>query len=86
MELTSSDSISVFDSLRRRMMMPEQWTFTEPLKVSNRWSQQMTEALKAHWPEYLMEASRALLVHDLGLRFYGAALSPCFAGYSSHSE
>jgi len=57
MELTSSDSISVFDSLRRRMMMPEQWTFTEPLKVSNRWSQQMTEALEAHWPEYLLEAS-----------------------------
>src|SRR5258707_5229100 len=61
MELTSSDSISVFDSLRRRMMMPEPWTFTEPLKVSNRWSQQMTEALKAHWPEYLMEASELCL-------------------------
>src|ERR1043166_2016764 len=57
MELTSSDSISVFDSLRRRIMMPEPWTFTEPRKVSNRWSQQMTEALKEHWPEYLMEAS-----------------------------
>src|SRR5882672_5165937 len=57
MELTSSDSIGVFDSLRRRMMMPEPWTFTEPLKVSNRWSQQMTAALKAHWPEYLMEAT-----------------------------
>ena len=57
MELTSSDSISVFDSLRRRMMMPEPWTFTQPLKVSNRWTQQMTEALKAHWPEYLMEAA-----------------------------
>src|SRR5258706_8527244 len=61
MELTSSDSISVFDSLRRRMMMPDQWTVTEPLKVSNRWSQQMTEALKAHWPEYLMEASELCL-------------------------
>jgi aquaporin Z len=43
------------------MMMPEQWTFTEPLKVSNRWSQQMTEALKAHWPEYLLEASELCL-------------------------
>lgn len=61
MELTSSDSISVFDSLRRRMMMPEPWTFMEPLKVSNRWGQQMTEALKAHWPEYLMEASELCL-------------------------
>lgn len=61
MELTSSDSISVFDELRRRMMMPEPWTFTEPLKVSDRWDQQMTEALKAHWPEYLMEASELCL-------------------------
>ncbi len=57
MELTSSQSISVFDSLRRRMMMPEPWTFTEPFKVSNRRNQEMTEALKAHWPEYLMEAA-----------------------------
>src|SRR6266498_677115 len=57
MELTSSDSISVFDSLRRRMMMPEPWTFTEPLRTSNRWSDQMVQALKAHWPEYLMEAT-----------------------------
>src|SRR5258705_6805812 len=57
MELTNPNSISVFDSLRRRMMMPEPWTFTEPLKASNRWSQQMMEALKAHWPEYLMEAA-----------------------------
>jgi aquaporin Z len=61
MELTSSNSISVFDSLRRRMMLPEPWIFTEPLKVSNRWSQQMTEALKTHWPEYLMEASELCL-------------------------
>jgi aquaporin Z len=57
MELTNPNSISVFDSLRRRMMMPEPWTFTEPLKASNRWNQQMMEALKAHWPEYLMEAA-----------------------------
>src|SRR6266542_1058066 len=57
MELTSSDSISVFDSLRRRMMMPETWTFREQLKASNRWSDQMIEALKTHWPEYLLEAT-----------------------------
>lgn len=61
MERTSSDNISVFDELRRRMMMSEPWTFTEPLKVSNRWSQEMTEAMKAHWPEYLMEASELCL-------------------------
>jgi len=57
MELTSSDSISVFDSLRRRMMMPEPWTLREPLKASNRWSEQMIDALKRHWPEYLSEAA-----------------------------
>jgi aquaporin Z len=43
------------------MMLPEPWIFTEPLKVSNRWSQQMTDALKAHWPEYLMEAGELCL-------------------------
>ena len=42
-------------------MMPEACTFTEPLKVSNRWSQEMTEAFKEHWPEYLMEASELCL-------------------------
>jgi aquaporin Z len=57
MELTSSDSISVFDSLRRRMMLPEPWIFNEPLEASNRWSEQMIEVFKAHWPEYLMEAA-----------------------------
>jgi len=57
MELTSSDSISVFDSLRRRMMMPEPWTFRQPLKASNRWSDQMIDTLKRHWPEYFSEAA-----------------------------
>jgi aquaporin Z len=57
MELISSSNISVFDSLRRRMMLPEPWTFREPLEISNRWSEQMTEAFKAHWREYLMEAT-----------------------------
>jgi len=57
MELTNSDSISVFDSLRRRMMMPEPWTFREPLEASNRWSEQMIDTLKGHWPEYVSEAA-----------------------------
>ena len=61
MDLTGSDSISVFDSLRRRMMMPDPWIFPEPRKVSHGWSQQMTKALKVHWPEYLMEASELCL-------------------------
>jgi len=57
MELISSDSISVFDSLRRRMIMPEPWAFREPLEASNRWSEQMIDAWKRHWPEYLLEAA-----------------------------
>ncbi len=57
MELTNSDSISVFDSLRRRMMMPEPWAFREPLEASNRWSEQMIDTLKGHWPEYVSEAA-----------------------------
>ena len=57
MELTSSNNISVFDSLRQRMMLPEPWTFKEPLITTNRWSDQMIDALRKHWPEYLMEAA-----------------------------
>src|SRR5712691_11850449 len=57
MDLTSPNSISVFDSLRRRMMMPEAWSVTEPPAISNRWSDRMIEALRQHWPEYLMEAA-----------------------------
>jgi len=38
-------------------MMMEARIFREPLKTSNRWSDQMVEAIKAHWPEYLMEAT-----------------------------
>src|SRR2546427_1721624 len=57
MELTSSDNISVFDSLRRRMMMPDPWIFSGPLPASNRWSDRMIDTLRQHWPEYLMEAT-----------------------------
>src|SRR5437773_971593 len=57
MELSSSDNTSVFDSLRRRMMMPEAWSVSEPLPVANRWSDRMFDALRQHWPEYLMEAA-----------------------------
>lgn len=56
MELTSSNSTSVFDILRRRMMMPEILVAAEPPEASNRWDQ-MIEALRKHWPEYLMEAA-----------------------------
>jgi len=50
------------------MMFPEPWTFREPLEISNRWSEQMTEAFKAHWREYLMEAT------ELGLFMISACM------------
>ena len=55
MELTSSNSTSVFDSLRR-MTTPDELKFANGTE-SNRWSNQMTEAIREHWPEYLMEAA-----------------------------
>jgi aquaporin Z len=57
MELSSSNNTSVFDSLRRRMMMPEPWSVIEPQPTANRWSDRMFDALKQHWPEYLMEGA-----------------------------
>src|ERR1700751_5625756 len=57
MELSSSNSTSVFDSLRRRMMMPEPYSVIEPLPAANRWSDRMFDALRQHWPEYLMEGA-----------------------------
>jgi len=57
MELSISDNTSVFDSLRRRMMMPEPWRVIEPLPTANQWSDRMIEALRQHWPEYLMEGA-----------------------------
>ena len=38
------------------MMMPDPWIFSGPLPASNRWSE-MIDALRQHWPEYLMEAA-----------------------------
>jgi aquaporin Z len=58
MELSSSNNTSVFDMLRRRnMMMPEAWSVNEPLLAPKTSSERMTDALKQHWPEYLMEAA-----------------------------
>src|ERR1051325_11244136 len=57
MDLTSPNTISAFDILRRRMMMPEQWSASEPLLAANRWSDRMFDALREHWPEYLMEGA-----------------------------
>src|SRR5215831_11754925 len=57
MDLTNPNSISVFDSLRRRMRMPESWTFSTTREEEKRWSDRMIDSLKQHWPEYLMEAT-----------------------------
>jgi aquaporin Z len=57
MELTSPNKVSAFDMLRKRMKMPDGWNFDRPLEVSNPKSDQMIEALRTHWPEYLMEAA-----------------------------
>jgi len=57
MDPTNPNSISVFDSLRRRMMMPEPWIFSTAREDEKRWSDRMIDTLKQHWPEYLMEAT-----------------------------
>src|SRR5437667_11650892 len=77
MELTSSDNISVFDSLRRRMMMPDPWIFSGPLPASNRWSDRMIDTLRQHWPEYLMEAA------ELGLFMISACAFSVLLYHSS---
>ena len=77
MELTSSNSTSVFDSLRERMKMPPIETFVVSREDPNQWSRQMVQALRTHWPEYLMEAA------ELGL-FMIAACS--FTVLLSHPD
>ena len=57
MELTSSNSTSVFDSLRKRMKMPATETLMVSREDRNQWNLQMVQALRTHWPEYLMEAT-----------------------------
>jgi aquaporin Z len=56
MDLTNPNTISAFDILRKRMMMPEPWS-VGPVVTAQRRSERMSEALKQHWPEYLMEAT-----------------------------
>jgi aquaporin Z len=77
MELTSSNSTSVFDILRERMKMPPIETFVVSREDPNQWSRQMVQALRTHWPEYLMEAT------ELGL-FMIAACS--FTVLLSHPD
>lgn len=67
MELSSSNNISVFDTLRQRMMLSDPWVFDAPTKKI-RWTDQMFSALKNHWPEYLMEGA------ELGLFMISACV------------
>src|SRR5262245_34480904 len=57
MDFTNPNDTSVFDSLRRRMMMPEPWTFSDAREEEKRRSDRMIDTLKHHWAEYLMEAT-----------------------------
>ena len=62
----NKNSISAFDILRRRTMMPDIWTTEEPRASQERRARGMIGALKEHWPEYLMEAT------ELGLFMFSA--------------
>jgi aquaporin Z len=66
MDLTDQNSISAFDMLRRRMMMPDPWTTMVTDSNSIRRMERMVQAFRKHWPEYLMEAT------ELGLFMFSA--------------
>src|ERR1051325_565686 len=57
MDLSSSNSTSVFNSLRGQSRRPDPGRVIEPLPAANRWSDRMFDALRQHWPEYLMEGA-----------------------------
>jgi aquaporin Z len=57
MELSVSDNRSVFDILRQRNGMPETMGPIAPLEMPASWTTRMTDALRHHWPEYLMEGA-----------------------------
>jgi aquaporin Z len=66
MDLTNQNGISAFDMLRERMGMPAAFIPTRSPESSIRWTTRMFDALKKHWPEYLMEAT------ELGLFMFSA--------------
>jgi aquaporin Z len=66
MELTHQNNISAFDILRQRTSTPATWIPTGSPEKAIRWSTRMADALKQHWPEYLMEAA------ELGLFMFSA--------------
>lgn len=66
MDLTTENKISAFDILRQRISTQATLIPSEIPESSMRWSTRVVEALKRHWPEYLMEAS------ELGLFMFSA--------------
>src|SRR5215216_2014368 len=67
MDLTDQiGSISAFDILRRRVNTPATLIPSASQQSSIQWSTRTFEALKKHWPEYLMEAA------ELGLFMFSA--------------
>ncbi len=56
MEFVNPQVTSVSESLRSKMMSLDWWQFQEDRSESHGWSNGMAAAIKAHWPEYLMEA------------------------------
>src|SRR5262245_31893664 len=65
MKLTDQNSISAMDILSQRTSSPARWT-VRPQNNQTRCSTRMLDALKRHWPEYLMEAT------ELGLFMFSA--------------
>src|SRR5712691_12148494 len=57
MDLSHPAVKGVSESLRSKMMTSAWWRFAEEPGNSSLWSDEMTTALKAHWTEYLMEAT-----------------------------
>src|SRR5438552_6803347 len=57
MDLRNPTVTGVSESLRSKMMTSDWWRFGEEPGNSSLWSDEMTAALRAHWPEYLMEAT-----------------------------
>lgn len=56
MEFVNPEVTSVPESPRSKIMRSDWWGFEKQRSKSQRWSEGMVAALKAHWPEYLMEA------------------------------
>src|SRR5215813_3832658 len=66
MDPTNQNAISAFDMLRQRMDMAATFISTRSPEISIRRTTRMLDALKIHWPEYVMEAA------ELGLFMFSA--------------